>query len=88
MNQFTPDYLSHPGETLLEILESLNMSQGELAEHMGQTPEFVNEIIQGQTHITVDTALLLEQVTQLPASFWMEREKQYQEAKARYRPDM
>lgn len=83
MNQFIPDYLSHPGETLLELLESLEMSQVELARRIGRTQKHINEIVQGQTHITAETALLLEQVIQIPASFWMEREKQYQEAKAR-----
>ena len=38
-NQYAPDYVSPPGETLTEILESLGMSQAELAERTGNHKE-------------------------------------------------
>ena len=31
-NQYAPDYVSPPGETLLETLETIGMSQADLAE--------------------------------------------------------
>ncbi|MBT7153001.1 MAG: XRE family transcriptional regulator, partial [Deltaproteobacteria bacterium] len=35
-NEYQPDYVTPPGDTLVEILESLNMAQAELAERTGR----------------------------------------------------
>ncbi|MBE9049365.1 HigA family addiction module antidote protein [Nostocales cyanobacterium LEGE 11386] len=78
-NQYTPDYISPPGETLLEVLEERGMTQAELAERTGRPKKTINEIINGKTAITPETALQLERVLNVPASFWNNREKQYRE---------
>jgi addiction module HigA family antidote len=78
-----PDYVSPPGETLLETLEALGMSQGELADRMGRPKKTINEIIKAKAAITPETALQLERVLGVPASFWNNRESHYREALAR-----
>ncbi len=45
-NEYQPDYVSAPGETLLETLETIGMSQVELAKRMGRPVKTINEIIQ------------------------------------------
>lgn len=87
MNQFLPDYASHPGETLQDILDELGMSQAALAQRMGRPKKTINEIIQGKTAITADTALQLELSLGTPASFWLNREQHYREAVARLRQE-
>ena len=82
-NEYHPDYVSPPGETLLETLETIGMSQAELAKRMGCPVEIINEIIEKQAVITAETALQLEQVLHIPASFWLNREQHYREALAR-----
>ena len=82
-NQYTPDYVSPPGETLQEILEERGMTQAQLAERTGRPKKTINEIINGKAAITPETALQLERVLNIPASFWNNRERQYQEALAR-----
>jgi HTH-type transcriptional regulator / antitoxin HigA len=82
-NQYTPDYVSPPGETLLETIEERGMSQAELAERMGRPKKTINEIINGKAAITPETALQLERVLGIPASFWNNRERHYREALAR-----
>jgi addiction module HigA family antidote len=82
-NQYTPDYVSPPGETLEEILEEREMSQAELAERMGRPKKTISEIINGKAAITPETALQLERVLGIPASFWNNRERDYREALAR-----
>ncbi len=82
-NQYKPDYVSPPGETLEEILEERGMTQAELAERTGRPKKTINEIINGKTAITPETALQLERVLGVPASFWNNRERDYQEALAR-----
>jgi HTH-type transcriptional regulator/antitoxin HigA len=82
-NQYNPDYVSPPGETLAEILEDREMSQAELADRMGRPKKTINEIIKGKAEITAETALELEKVLGTPAQFWNEREGRYRESLAR-----
>lgn len=82
-NHYLPDRVSPPGETLLETLEALGMSQADLAERTGRPRKTINEIIKGKAAITAETALQLERVLGIPAGFWINRERQYQESKAR-----
>lgn len=81
--QYQPDFVTPPGETLEEILETIGMSQVDLARRMGRPIKTINEIIKGKTGITPETALQLELVLDTPASFWINREKRYRESLAR-----
>jgi HTH-type transcriptional regulator / antitoxin HigA len=69
--------ISPPGDTLAETIYELKISQTELANRMGRPVKTINEIIQGKTAITSETAIQLERVTDIPADFWLEREKNY-----------
>lgn len=82
-NEYLPDYVSPPGETLLETIEALGMSQTALAERTGRPKKTINEIINGKSSITPATALQLERVVGVPASFWNKRESNYREFLAR-----
>ncbi len=82
-NQYQPDFVTPPGETLEETLEAIGMTQADLAKRMGRPVKTINEIIQGKAAITADTALQLERVLGVPASFWNNREYDYREARAR-----
>ena len=81
--EYHPETVSRPGETLAETLEELQMSQAELARRMGRPTKTINEIVQGKTGILPETALQLENVLGIPASFWMAREIAYRTAVAR-----
>jgi addiction module HigA family antidote len=82
-NQYTPELVSLPGETLLEILEDRGISQAELADRMGRPKKTINEIIKGKAAITHETALQLEKVLGIPASFWNNLERNYRDHLAR-----
>lgn len=82
-NQYRPDDVSVPGETVLDTLIALGMSQAELAERTGRSKKMINEIIKGKAPITPRMALELERVLGAPASFWNNRERQFREALAR-----
>ena len=82
-NKFSPNYAVPPGETLLETIETIGMSQAELAERTGRPKKTINEIIKGKASITPDTALQLERVLGIPAGFWNNLERNYQETLAR-----
>ncbi|SHF12159.1 HTH-type transcriptional regulator / antitoxin HigA [Tissierella praeacuta DSM 18095] len=72
-----------PGETLKEQIDSMGMTQVELAKRTGLTTKHINEIIKGKSPITQETSLKLEYVLGIPASFWNNLEANYQETKAR-----
>lgn len=76
-NEFVPDYAIPPGDTLAEVLEDRGMTQAELAKLMGRPRKTINEIIKGKAAITPETALQLERVLDIPASFWCSLEMNY-----------
>ncbi len=76
-NEYQPDYVSPPGDTLAEVLESLNMTQVDLADRAGRPLKTINEIIKGKSALTPETALQFEKVLNIKASFWNNREKHY-----------
>jgi len=81
--KFEPLYLIPPGETLLETIEEMNLSQAELARRTGRPLKTINGIIKGDIAITPDTALQFERVLGIPAKFWINLETNYREAIAR-----
>ncbi len=80
---YEPDYAIAPGETLIETIESLGMSQKDLAKRTGRPLKTINEIIKGKTAITPETALQFERVLGVPAEFWNNLEKNYRQDLAR-----
>ena len=82
-NQYVPDYVSPPGETLGEVLDSRGMSQADLADRTGRAKKTINEVIKGKAPLTPRMALELENVIGIPAGFWNSRESQYREYLAR-----
>ena len=82
-----PNYAIPPGETLRETLGTLGMTQAELSERTGRPKKTINEIITGKTAITAETALQLERVLGISASFWNNLERNYRETLARLREE-
>lgn len=80
---FKPDYAVPPGWTLEEALEERSMSQAELARHTGLSEKHISQIIKGDAPISVDTAIKLEVVTDIPARLWSSMEHVYRTHLAR-----
>lgn len=74
------EYVIAPGETILELLEVHGMTQLDLANKTGINKKTINEIIKGKAPITTATALKLEYVFNIPASFWNNLESEYRES--------
>lgn len=74
------EYVIAPGETILELLEVNSMTQLDLADKTGINKKTINEIIKGKAPITTSTALKLEYVFNIPASFWNNLESSYRES--------
>lgn len=76
-NEYAPDEVTPPGETLLDVLEERGMTQADLAERTGRPRKTINEIVKGRAAITPETAFHLERALGIPASFWNNRESAY-----------
>lgn len=76
---FRPDYAIPPGETLRDRLAEMNISQAELAARAGLSTKHVNQIMQGIAPITLETAIVLDRITGIPARVWNRREADYRE---------
>jgi HTH-type transcriptional regulator/antitoxin HigA len=72
-----------PGEYLLEVIESREITQADLARRMGRPTQAINEIVKGEKAITSETALQLEQVLGTPAHIWTGLEAEFQLVLAR-----
>jgi addiction module HigA family antidote len=71
--------LSIPGDTILETIENLGISQTELGERLGKNKGKMSKLINGKTSITNETARKLEMVLGIEASFWLNLEQAYQQ---------
>lgn len=62
----------HPGEIIrYEYLETLNISQQQLAVALGITRVRINEIILGKRSVTLDTAFRLSKFFNTTPDFWI-----------------
>lgn len=80
---YFPDFIFPPGTTLREVLSDRGMTGADLAAATGRTEQTISEIMQGIAQLTPATALQLEHVLGVPASFWNNLERRYREHLAR-----
>lgn len=82
IQKFRPYIAIHPGEHLADVLDGANMSQKELSDRIGLTKETINNIIKGRNSVTPETAIKLERVFGISASFWNNLQSNYEETLA------
>lgn len=82
-NQYLPQTVSHPGETLKEKLDEMNMGPKEFAVRTAKPEKTIIAITNGESSITADMAVLFESVTKIPAHFWLNNQRAYDEYVAR-----
>ena len=82
-NQYFPSVVFHPGETLTEKLEEIEMGPKEFALRTGKPEKTIIAVLNGKSSITPDMAVQFENVTKIPANFWMNHQRSYDEFIAR-----
>lgn len=75
----------HPGEVITEYLDFHEWSQRDLARRTSLTPKTISVICNAKAPVTASTALTLERVLRRPAHFWLNLQRQFDEAEARNR---
>jgi plasmid maintenance system antidote protein VapI len=86
-NEYNPNFVSPPGDTIEGELEAREMTPAELALQMDCPLKTVTELLAGQVELTPDIVARLESVFSIPAHFWLNRERRYREARARQQSD-
>jgi Zn-dependent peptidase ImmA (M78 family) len=86
--EFKPNWASIPGNTIREVLVTKKFTIPALASKMQTTPEFINDLINGQNQITQDVAENLSKYLGASTDFWLKREEQYRNILAQnYNPE-
>ena len=81
-NEYFPQSRPHPGKTLFEKIKEMGISSQEFAEYTGKPEKIISAVINGKSAITSDLAVQFENVTRIPAHFWLNSQKNYDEFKA------
>jgi HTH-type transcriptional regulator / antitoxin HigA len=83
LSTFNPDWLSPPGDTILDILLERQVSPEEFARRIGRTRDYTVNLIRGDATIDDETARLLSSTLGASQTFWMSRETQYRNSLAK-----
>ncbi|MBR4437980.1 MAG: HigA family addiction module antidote protein [Bacteroidales bacterium] len=76
--EMVPFAATHPGELIKDELKSRKMTQRELATKTGLKTSVISETINGKRPISLNTALKLESVFEISASYWLNLQTQYE----------
>jgi len=87
---YQPDYAMHPGETLREKLEELQMTPNEFAIRTSKPIKTISNIMTGKSSITFEMAVQFEKVLNISANFWTKKQANYNAflAKEKYQQDI
>ncbi len=83
MNKYFPQSVPHPCETLVEKLDEISMGPKEFAVRTGKPEKTISSVLSGSSSITPEMAVMFENVLKIPARFWLENQRQYDEYVAR-----
>ena len=83
INHYYPESVTHPGEILLEALEERELGAKEFAIKTAKPEKTITAVLKGKSAITPDMAILFEQVLKIPAHFWLEAQRNFDEYQAR-----
>lgn len=86
MNQYAPDSVTPPCETLVDVLDDRNLTVAEFAAAMGIGEVKARGLVAGKAKITKPLAVKLEGVFGVSALFWLNLERHYREFVARSKP--
>lgn len=82
-NQYIPTIVFHPAETLREKLEEMGMGIKEFALRTGKPEKTIIAVLNEESSLTPEMAVLFEKVTNIPANFWIKKQARYNEYIAR-----
>ncbi len=78
-SKFIPKIAFHPGLTLAEKLEEMKISIKEFALSISEPEIIIQSVINGERSVTPEMAIAFENVTKIPAHFWLNKQRSYDE---------
>lgn len=82
-DEFRPDWVSAPGETIVDILGERQVAVSDWAKAMGLSAEDAGRLVNGDMPITDHIAQALARELGPSVEFWIRREQHYREGLAR-----
>ena len=76
-DNFNPDWVSAPGETIIDILNEQGLSVAEFSEQMEDSIANAVDLLEGRATITIALARRLSELLGASVEFWMARDFQY-----------
>jgi len=80
---YNPQTFTHPGEILKEKLEELDMTIKEFALRASKPEKTIHSILNLESSITSEMAVLFENILEIPAHFWLNFQIKYDEITSR-----
>jgi len=79
--EYNPDFALHPGSTLSEKLEELELSPQDFARQISVEEAIVVDIVmeKDEAVITPELAEAFEKALKIPAAFWLRKYQRYNE---------
>lgn len=76
---YSADWVSSPGETILQVLNRRDIALNDFAKNLGLNKTAANELLRGDMPISESLASLIEKATGISQSFLIKRESKYRE---------
>src|SRR5690554_5347902 len=76
-NTLSGEFSIHPGVTINEVIQKRDISKKELAISTGFSQKHISKVINGKMNISALMAEKLEDVLRIPASFWLNLQRNY-----------
>ncbi len=82
-NEYQQPIAFHPGETLQEKLDEIEMGPKEFSLRTGKPEKTIIDVLKGRSRVTPQMAILFENVLHIPAHFWLNMQRSHDEYIAR-----
>lgn len=76
---FSPDWVTPPGATVADFMQSRSISESELASRLACPPDLLARLLTGTAPVTLELADALAKVFGAPSGFWLRREEDYRD---------
>lgn len=86
LNNLKPNYVTHPGEVIMDELEYLQIRQKDFAERIGVSASLVNQILKGKRPVNTEFAMLTEAAIGIPADLLLRMQARYDKWKTEQKP--
>lgn len=80
MNEYKPDFVTPPGDTIRELMETNNYDTYMMEGILWRSYKDVQTLLRGERPLEKIDAFFLEYWFGIPESFWLERERLYRES--------